>query len=183
MDFEFANTGISGIVLARSKRSIDERGTFIKGYEPKPFSSIIQTNFVEDYVSISSKSVIRGLHYQVKPKTQGKLITVVSGKIYDVAIDLRRDSSAFGQYVSNELSSFGIDTIWISPGFAHGFLSLVDNTIILTRCTNEFSPETERGIRWNDPNFRIKWPTRSPILSSKDGKWPYLPDISQYGIS
>ena len=119
----------------------------------------------------SNKNVLRGLHYQIEPMGQGKLITVISGKILDVAVDIRKNSETFAQHIMNELSSKGLDSIWIPPGFAHGFLSLENDSTVVNRCTREFSPDHERGIRWDDPFFNIPWPRKNPTLSEKDKGW------------
>ena len=171
MPFEFKQTNIKDVVVIKTKRSFDSRGIFIKGYEKNAFSTFLGEQFEEDYVSVSNKNVLRGLHYQIEPMAQGKLITVVSGKILDVAIDLRHDSETFTRYTMNELSSDSFDSIWIPPGFAHGFLSLESDSIVVNRCTREFSPSHERGILWNDPFFRIDWPIKNPVLSIKDSEW------------
>jgi dTDP-4-dehydrorhamnose 3,5-epimerase len=171
MTYEFKDGDIKGIVLIKSKKSSDERGLFIKGYEKSPFSKFLPECFEEDYVSTSNRNVLRGLHYQLDPMSQGKLITVLSGKILDATLDVREDSKNFGQSSLNELTPSKFDTIWVPPGFAHGFLSLENDTTVLNRCTREFSSELERGILWNDPFFKINWPLQKPILSEKDKNW------------
>jgi len=177
MEFEFKGTKIKGVILIKAKRIPDGRGLFIKGYEKRAFSGFLTDQFEEDYISVSDKNVLRGLHYQIEPMAQGKLITVISGKILDVAVDIRGNSDTFAQYTMNELSSGSMDSIWIPPGLAHGFLALEDNSIVLNRCTREFSQNHERGIRWNDPFFNIKWPIEEPVLSEKDQKWSLWSDI------
>lgn len=171
MQFEFKRAFISDIILIKSKRSEDNRGFFLKGFEKEPFSSFVIEPFVEDYVSESRKNVLRGLHYQADPKAQGKLITVLTGRILDVALDLRNNSKTLYKYSMNELYPGGWDSIWIPQGFAHGFLSLEDNSKVLNRCTNEFDASLERGIKWNDPSVNINWPISDPILSDKDEGW------------
>ena len=171
MPFEFRQTRIKDVVVIKTKRTFDSRGIFIKGYEKNAFYIFLNEQFEEDYISISNKNVLRGLHYQIEPMAQGKLITVISGKILDVAVDIRRNSETVAQYTMNELSPNGLDSIWIPPGFAHGFLSLENDSTVVNRCTREFSPDHERGILWNDPFFRIDWPIKNPILSEKDEKW------------
>ena len=171
MPFEFKIASINDIILIKTKRSTDNRGLFIKGYEMVQFKKFIHKRFEEDYVSQSKKNVLRGLHYQIEPKAQGKLITVIAGRIIDVALDIRTGSETFGKYSMNELKAEEWDSIWIPPGFAHGFLSLDDNSTVLNRTTECFDPNLERGIRWNDPYFAIKWPLFNPILSPKDGLW------------
>jgi len=120
------------------------------------------------------KNVLRGLHYQIDPKPQGKLISVIEGIIFDVAVDIRIKSNTYLKFVSLELSSNKLESIWIPPGFAHGFLTLSEKSIVLTRCTNEFDSDLERGILWNDPKIGINWPIKNPILSEKDKKWSLL---------
>ena len=171
MPFEFKKADIDDIILIKTKRSVDDRGYFIKGFEMEPFSSFLKDSFVEDYVSHSKKNVLRGLHYQTEPKVQGKYITVLSGKIVDVVIDIREKSKTFQMYSMNELSPQGWDSVWIPKGFAHGFLSMEDNTIVLNRSTGEFDTSLERGIRWDDPFFGINWPIYDPIISEKDSSW------------
>ena len=171
MPFEFKKADIDSITIIKTKRSEDARGFFIKGFEKEPFFNFLTEPFIEDYVSVSKKNVVRGLHYQVEPKAQGKLITVLTGKILDVALDLRNDSKTLYKYSMNELSSLGWDSVWIPHGFAHGFLSMEDNSVVLNRCTGEFDQSLERGIRWNDPFFKIDWPIENPVLSEKDRSW------------
>jgi dTDP-4-dehydrorhamnose 3,5-epimerase len=171
MQFEFKQADIAGVILIKTKRSEDNRGTFIKGFEKETFSPFLLEPFVEDYVSESRKNVLRGLHYQIEPRAQGKLITVLIGRILDIAIDLRKASKTLYKYSMNELSIRGWDSVWIPKGFAHGFLSLEDDSTVLNRCTGEFDQSLERGIRWNDPFFKIDWPVNNPILSEKDQLW------------
>ena len=171
MQFEFKQADIDGVILIRTKRLEDIRGTFIKGFEKEPFSPFLLEPFVEDYVSVSRKNVLRGLHYQIEPKAQGKLITVLIGRILDVALDLRKNSKTLYKYSMNELSTQGWDSVCIPKGFAHGFLSLEDGSTVLNRCTGEFDPNLERGVRWNDPFFKINWLIENPVLSEKDKLW------------
>ena len=171
MPFEFKKADIDDIILIKTKRSVDDRGYFIKGFEMEPFSSFLRDPFVEDYVSQSKKDVLRGLHYQIEPKAQGKYITVLTGRILDVALDIRKNSKTFRKFSMNELSPLSWDSVWIPKGFAHGFLSMEDNTVVLNRCTGEFDPNFERGIRWDDPFFKINWPLDDPIISEKDSNW------------
>ncbi|MEM0136303.1 MAG: dTDP-4-dehydrorhamnose 3,5-epimerase, partial [Thermoplasmatales archaeon] len=163
-----------GVILIRRKIFPDGRGSLIKEFEETPFSDYFSTNFKEEYISVSKKYVLRGLHYQRNPKPQGKFISVIMGSIFDVAVDLREDSPNYLKYVSAVLKSGSGDSLWIPEGFAHGFLALEDNTIILNRCTNEFDPSLEGGIKWNDPKIGIEWPITKPILSTKDDGWALL---------
>lgn len=174
MEFSSKRTNIDDIIIIKTKRLEDNRGLFIKGFEKEPFSYFLSEPFAEDYVSQSKKNALRGLHYQIEPKAQGKLITVLAGRILDVALDLRNNSPSLFKFSINELSSQEWDSIWIPKGFAHGFLSLEEGSTVLSRCTTEFDANSERGIRWNDPLVNIPWPISDPILSDKDRRWKLL---------
>ena len=174
MEFVFLPSYISDVVFIKRKYFPDHRGSLTKEYEITPFLNTVQDYFKEEYISISKKNVLRGLHFQKKPKSQGKLISVIKGEIFDVAVDLREKSPHYLKYVSKHLSSESNESIWIPPDFAHGFLSLSEESIVLNRCTNEFDPSLEGGIRWNDPLVNIDWPLLDPILSEKDKNWPLL---------
>jgi dTDP-4-dehydrorhamnose 3,5-epimerase len=174
MSFEFIPQHINEIILIKRKNFVDNRGEFIKEFEKTPFTPYFLPDFKEEYLAISKKNVLRGLHYQIDPKPQGKLISVIEGIIFDVAVDIRIKSNTYLKFVSLELSSNKLESIWIPPGFAHGFLTLSEKSIVLTRCTNEFDSDLERGILWNDPKIGINWPIKNPILSEKDKKWPLL---------
>ncbi len=174
MEFEFINTPIPDVIHIKKKFFSDNRGMLVKEYEATPFFKIIRGLFLEEYVSISKKNVLRGLHLQENPKSQGKLISVIKGEIFDVAVDMRKRSDHYLKYVSMNLKAESNESIWIPPGFAHGFLSLTENSIILNRCTNEIDQSLENGIRWNDPLINIKWPEVDPVLSEKDRNWPLL---------
>ena len=134
----------------------------------------INAKFVQDNVSFSTKGVLRGLHYQQKPKEQAKLVSVISGEIFDVAVDIRKDSTTYGKWVGKTLSDKNHEMLYIPEGFAHGFCTLSDTANVLYKITNEYSPENERGIIWNDPNVSISWPIKNPIVSEKDKKLPTL---------
>lgn len=174
MEFEFERASLPDVIYVKKKFFPDTRGILIKEYESTPFSKIINEPFLEEYVSISKKNVLRGLHLQENPKPQGKLISVINGEIFDVAVDMREHSHHYLKYVSRNLKAESNESIWIPPGFAHGFLSLTENSVVLNRCTNEIEQSLERGIRWNDPSVGIKWPDVDPVLSEKDKSWPLL---------
>ena len=174
MPFEFFRIDNTDVINVRRKIFPDDRGQLVKEYENTPFKSFFSTNFLEEYVSFSKKNILRGLHYQKYPLPQGKFISVLNGSIFDVAVDLRTTSSYNMKYVSSILTAERGESVWIPEGFAHGFLALEDNTIVLNRCTNEFDPAMEGGIRWDDPKLNIKWPINNPILSEKDNNLPYL---------
>ncbi len=149
----------------------DDRGYFFESYNAnklKEAAGITET-FVQDNQSRSAKGVLRGLHYQVAPKAQGKLVRVLDGEIFDVAVDLRKGSSTFGQWVGEVISAENKKQIWVPAGFAHGFLTLSETAEILYKTTDFWSPEHERAIKWDDPDLEIKWPAgTTPQLSVKD---------------
>ena len=174
MQFCFSRTEIQEVVMIKRKIFSDLRGILIKEFEITPFANYFPTEFQEEYVSISKKNVLRGLHFQRDPKPQGKYLSVLSGKIFDVAVDLRVDSPTYLKHVANVLSSETSDAVWVPAGFAHGFLALEDNTVVFNRCTNEYNSFLEAGLRWDDPNLNIKWPIMNPILSEKDKSWEFV---------
>lgn len=168
MNFEFFYFEIKDLILMKPKVFHDERGFFFEFYKYSDFSQAgINFNFVQDNHSKSKKGVLRGLHYQLHPKAQGKLIKCIKGRILDVAVDIRKGSPTFGKWVSVELSEENKLMLWIPPGFAHGFLALEDCEIIY-KCTAEYDPSLERGIIWNDPEISIDWKIENPILSPRD---------------
>jgi len=169
---------IPEIVLIEPRRFDDRRGFFMETYKHSDFlQNGISEHFVQDNYSRSSRNVLRGLHYQRKPHAQGKLVQCIKGSIFDVAVDIRKGSPTFMQWVSAELSEQNNRMFYIPPGFAHGFLVLSDISDVIYKCTREYSPENDRGIVWNDPDIRIQWPVQEPVLSEKDSKHPLLRDI------
>lgn len=148
----------------------DERGFFFESFSQKKFDDAVGRNvaFVQDNHSKSSKGVLRGLHYQLNPFAQGKLVRCVAGSVFDVAVDIRKKSPFYGQWVGVELSSENKRQLWIPEGFAHGFLTLTDNTEFVYKTTNFYSKESERSIAWNDPLINIDWPEKEVLLSEKD---------------
>ena len=148
------------------------RGFFFESFNQKAFNEAtgLDLNFVQDNHSRSAKGVLRGLHYQLSPHAQGKLVRVVRGAVLDVAVDIRQGSPTFGQWVGVELSEDNHRQLWIPPGFAHGFLSLADDSVTLYKTTAYYSPAHERCIRWDDPQLAIDWPLQglTPQLSGKD---------------
>ncbi len=177
MPFNFKSLDIPDVILIEPFIFRDERGAFAETYKLSDFKKIgIWHNFVQDNYSVSMKWALRGLHYQIKPVAQGKLVRVLRGGIFDVALDIRKGSPYFGKWVGIELSEDNRYMLWIPPGFAHGFVSLHDNTEVLYKATEEYAPEFERGIIWNDPEIGIEWPVKNPILSQKDANFPSLID-------
>jgi dTDP-4-dehydrorhamnose 3,5-epimerase len=168
---EFQPTRIPDVVLIKPRLFGDERGFFLESWQEKKFADAgIHARFVQDNHSRSVRNTLRGLHYQVK-MTQGKLVRVTSGAAFDVAVDIRRTSPTFGQWVAVELSAANRHMLWVPEGFAHGFLALSDGTEFVYKCTDYYAPEHERSIAWNDPGLAIPWPLsagEAPLLSAKD---------------
>jgi dTDP-4-dehydrorhamnose 3,5-epimerase len=155
----------------------DERGSFFESWNESRFGEYVgfDVRFVQDNHSSSKSGVLRGLHYQLEPKPQGKLVRVIAGEIFDVVVDLRRSSGTFGRWAAFRLSAKNKSQLWVPPGFAHGLLALLDGTEVLYKVTEYYSAEHDRSIRWDDPDLRIEWPLRrNPILSDKDANAPYL---------
>lgn len=157
---------------------LDQRGFFLESYNESLLrDNEIKYKFVQDNQSISKEAgVLRGLHYQLNPKAQAKLIMVVRGAVYDVVLDIRRSSPTFGQWVGTILSEHNHRQLLVPKGFAHGFCTLVPNTQVLYKVDEYYSPENDRGILWNDPALGIDWPTSNPTLSDKDQRHPLLKD-------
>jgi len=161
----------------------DHRGFFMETWREDSFrKNVSDISFVQDNHSKSGQGVLRGLHYQIK-QAQGKLVRVLEGKIFDVAIDLRKSSPAFGKWVSAVLSDENKHMLWIPPGFAHGFYVMSDTAQFAYKCSDYYAPEHERCIRWNDPDLKIKWPVPAgctPVLSDKDEKAPLFSEAEVY---
>ena len=179
MPFSFEPLGLEGLILIKPKVFADERGYFMELTKNTDLISFgVDTNFVQDNLSYSRKGVVRGLHYQMKPVLQGKLVTCLSGKIYDVAVDIRVGSPGFGKWVSVELSEEDHHLFWIPEGFAHGFMVLSEEALVLYKVSgSEYSPEHDAGIRWDDPDINIDWPIKDIsqlIISEKDKHFPSL---------
>lgn len=174
--FEFQHLDIPDVVLIRLRPFHDNRGSFMEVYRRSEFAAHgISETFVQDNLSRSiSQGVLRGLHYQKHPHAQGKLVMVLRGTIYDVAVDIRCGSPTYGRWVGVTLSHDTHSMLYIPPGFAHGFCVMSDGADVLYKCTNEYAPEVDRGIRWDDPELAIPWPVKEPMLSEKDRAWPTL---------
>lgn len=164
-------TAIPEILIIEPTVFRDHRGFFLESFNRKQFfeQTGLDPEFVQDNHSRSAKGVLRGLHYQIE-QAQGKLVRVVSGEIYDIAVDIRKSSPNFGRWVGEYLSAKNFRQMWIPPGFAHGFLAVEDKTDVLYRTTAYYSPEHERTIKWNDSDLSIDWPTNGvePLISEKD---------------
>ena len=153
----------------------DERGGFAELFKASDYASYTDDLvFTQVNYSRSAKDVLRGLHYQLTPKAQGKLVSVVKGTVFDVVVDLRADSPPFKQWLSYEITAESKDHLFVPKGFAHGFLVLSDEAEVHYYCTDEYAPDMERGITWNDPELAISWPVDEPILSGKDQQYPTL---------
>ncbi|HSD63893.1 MAG TPA: dTDP-4-dehydrorhamnose 3,5-epimerase [Ignavibacteriaceae bacterium] len=173
-------TDISEILIILPDVYKDSRGYFFESFNFNRFLiNDIETSFVQDNISKSSKGTIRGLHYQTGDKAQGKLCQVIKGKALDIALDIRFGSPTFGKYVSFELSEDNHAQLWIPPGFAHGFSVLSDEAIFLYKCTEFYSKEHERTILYNDPQLNINWGVDNPVISEKDLNGKTLDEIEQ----
>jgi len=171
----FKPLSVPDVILIETPAFADERGFFIETYKASTFRAHgIAAEFRQDNHSCSHRGVLRGLHYQLPPHDQGKLVWVVEGRVWDVALDIRRESPTFGQSVGVELSDARPSRLWIPPGFAHGFVVLSEKAHFLYKCTAEYHRASERGIRWNDPALAIAWPLREVTVSPKDAALPML---------
>jgi dTDP-4-dehydrorhamnose 3,5-epimerase len=178
MPFLFTPLEIPEIFLIQLKSFSDSRGYFMEIFQSSAFkNSNINTEFVQDNFSHSTKGVLRGLHYQKNPHAQAKLVSVLRGEIFDVAVDIRKNSSTYGQWVGEILSENNHKLLYIPEGFAHGFCVLSEDADVLYKVNREYSPDDEKGILWNDPQLNILWPIKNPILHTKDSQLPLLNDI------
>ena len=177
MPFTFTKLKIPNVVLITPQTFPDNRGFFFECFKESVFvSNGINTKFVQDNFSHSVHGVLRGLHYQKNPKAQAKLVTVLKGEIFDVAVDIRKNSPTYGQWVGEILSQENHNLLYIPEGFAHGFSVLSDKADVLYKVNQEYSPQDERGIIWNDSILNINWQIDNPILHAKDSQFPTLQD-------
>ena len=175
MPFTFLPMRLPGVMMIAPKRFEDERGFFLEFYKASEFAAQgIRERFVQDNHSQSTRGVLRGLHYQRPPKAQAKLVRVLRGEIFDVAVDIRRGSPTYGQWVGVTLSAQDSRMLYVPSGFAHGFCVLSDVADVIYKVTAEYAPETEDGLMWNDPDIGIQWPIDTPSLSEKDTRYPPL---------
>lgn len=167
----FIETDLPGVIVIEPKVFGDDRGFFMESWNARAFEQAgITGPWVQDNHSRSARGVLRGLHYQMR-QTQGKLVRVTAGAVFDVAVDIRRSSPSFGKWVGVELSADNKRMLWVPPGFAHGFLTLTDSADFQYKCTDYYAPEWERALLWNDPAIGIDWPLepeQTPALSAKD---------------
>lgn len=172
---------IRGVITFIPNRHGDSRGYFMETFRQDLFAEAVgPVSFVQDNQSMSAEvGTVRGLHFQLNPRAQGKLVRCLAGAILDVAVDIRRGSPTYGQHVNVELSADNGQQLWVPPGFAHGFCTLEPNTIIAYKVTDYYSPEHDRGLRWNDPTLGIDWPVieDKAVLSAKDRVQPLLTEL------
>jgi dTDP-4-dehydrorhamnose 3,5-epimerase len=174
-NFEFTCLSIPDLILVKPRVFRDERGFFLETYKKDDFEKAgIVEPFLQDNYSRSSRDVLRGLHYQKGPFAQGKLVRCVQGRIFDVAVDIRRGSPFYGQWAGAELTGDNQLCLYVPPGFAHGFVVLSDSAEVFYKCTCGYSPAHDRGIAWNDPDIGVEWPVISPVLSPRDAGHPQL---------
>ena len=179
MPFRFQTLAIPDVILVEPQVFGDQRGFFLETYRRTDFiANGIVLDFVQDNVSHSRKGVLRGLHFQRPPCAQGKLVTVLRGEVFDVAVDIRHGSPTYGRWVGITLSGSHQQLVYVPPGFAHGFCVLSDEADFVYKITAEYAPELEGGIRWNDPEIGVEWPIQDPVLSSRDLQLPMLNDAN-----
>lgn len=170
-------TALPEVALLEPRRFEDARGWFQESYRQDSYAALgVEVPMVQSNVSSSSRGVLRGLHYQW-PNPQGKLVSALAGEIYDVAVDIRRGSPTFGQWVGAVLSAENGRQLWIPGGFAHGFAVLSEDAVVLYHCSALYSPADDAALAWNDPDLAIDWPVSAPILSAKDATAPRLADV------
>jgi dTDP-4-dehydrorhamnose 3,5-epimerase len=171
-------TALPGVLILEPTVFTDERGFFMESFNQRAFDAALDhaVTFVQDNHSCSQRGVLRGLHYQLPPHAQGKLVRVVRGSAFDVAVDIRRDSPTFGRWVGVTLDAMSHRQMWLPPGLAHGFVALEDETHVLYKTTDYYARDCERAIAWNDPAIGIEWPPlgRAPLLVDRDARAPAL---------
>lgn len=166
---EVVESPLKGVVVLKPKVFEDARGYFFESYNKNTFAKAgLTMDFVQDNQSLSQKGVLRGLHFQNNPHAQGKLVRVIAGAVLDVAVDIRKNSPTYGKWFSEKLTAQNKWMMYIPEGFAHGFLTLEDNTIFSYKCTNFYNKEAEDALLWNDPDLAIDWNFENPLLSEKD---------------
>jgi dTDP-4-dehydrorhamnose 3,5-epimerase len=175
MPFVFEETDLPGVIVIQPKIFADERGYFLETYKRSDFAAAgILEDFIQENHSKSVHGTLRGLHGQRSPKAQGKLVRVVEGEIYDVAVDVRRDSRTFGRWVAVVLSAENRRSVYVPAGCLHGFCVTSLEAQVIYKTTHEYAPELEYGVRWDDPTLAVPWPVTSPRLSERDRRWPSL---------
>lgn len=179
MPFTFTPTALPGVVVIEPKVFADERGFFMETYKRSDFVAAgLEVDFVQENHSKSPQGTLRGLHLQRAPMAQGKLVRAVEGEVFDVAVDIRRESPTFGRWVSVTLSAENRRSVFIPAGYAHGFCVVSAEAQVVYQTTAEYAPDLEWGVRWDDPLLAIPWPVSAPRLSLRDSRWPALADLS-----
>ncbi len=180
MPFRFQRLRLPDVILIEAQEFEDARGVFKELYERSTFvANGLPDMFVQDNYSRSVRGVLRGLHYQKPPKEQGKLVMALRGEIFDVAVDIRRSSPTYGQWLGITLVAQAHQSLYVPVGFAHGFCVLSTEAEVVYKVTKEYAPAYERGIRWNDPAIGIDWPIQDPLLSAKDAQLPFLDETER----
>jgi dTDP-4-dehydrorhamnose 3,5-epimerase len=179
MPFEFERLAVADIVLVRPRAFGDARGFFLESYRKSEFERAgIRGEFVQDnHVRTAQRGVLRGLHFQRDPHAQAKLVRCVRGRVFDAALDLRRESPTFGKSACVELSEADRAMLYVPRGFAHGYVTLTDDSEVLYKVDAEYAPAAEGGVLWSDPDLAIPWPVGDPILNDRDRAWPRLRDL------
>ena len=177
---KFEETSLDNVWLIKPDPFKDDRGEFLETFRVELFKERgLEFEFVQDNISVSKKGTIRGLHYQLPPASQGKLVMVPSGKILDIAVDIRQNSPTYKQHVSAILSSENRHMMFVPTGFAHGFSVLSDEATVYYKCNDYYNKKLERGIKWDDPELGVNWRVESPILSDRDKNLPYLSEMDE----
>ena len=172
-------TELEGVLVFEPEVYHDERGSFMETWNQDRYAALgLAPSFVQDNVSFSKNGVLRGLHFQVSPREQGKLVTVLDGEIFDVAVDLRVESPTFGRWFGAHLSEENRRQLYVPEGLAHGFVVTGESALVGYKCTDLYSPVHERSLAWNDPEVAIEWPVSEPLLSPKDRSAPHLRDLA-----
>lgn len=175
-------TDLPGVLVIEPKVFGDQRGYFLETFQAERYRDAgIDINFVQDNLSFSAKGVLRGLHFQIK-YPQAKLVQVLKGSVYDVAVDIRPESPTFGEWAGTELSEDNHRQFFIPEGFAHGFCVLTDTALFSYKCSDYYKPDDEGGIIWSDPEIGIDWPLRNPVLSQKDSVYPRLSGVNHANL-
>lgn len=177
MSAGFRETKLPGVMLVETARYEDARGSFTETYSRRTWEEAgLHEDFVQDNLSLSKRGTLRGLHYQIEPWGMGKLVRCIHGAVFDVAVDLRRDSETFGRWDGVTLSAENGHSLWVPTGFAHGFVALEDDTAVHYKCTQVYTPEAERSVLYSDPAIGIEWPLQPTLIADKDASAPLLAD-------
>ena len=181
---KYIKTGIEGVVILEADRIVDTRGWFAESFSQREFAeNVCATVFVQDNEVLSRRDVVRGLHWQLPPNAQAKLVRVSRGKIVDVAVDMRRGSPTFGRHIAVALSADNGRQLFVPRGFAHGYSVLENDTVVIYKCDNYYSPRSEAGLRFDDSEIGIDWGVNSPVISDKDRALPSLVDARLFDYS